>query len=176
MRDSKRWFEILVREHSQMLTAFLRAAGADHSLADDLWQETMLTAWRRIDDFDPSRPFGPWLRGIAQRLLMARRRTDSRLTLVDDIESLDYLSQRFENVQSLRGDTLPEKLAALRTCIDRLPPNDRECIELRYQQEMTPAVICEHLKLELETIKKRLHRAKQRLFDCLQTKLTADAS
>ena len=30
----------------------------------DLFQETMVVAWRRLDDFDHTRPFGPWLRGL----------------------------------------------------------------------------------------------------------------
>jgi len=39
---------------------------SDQTAADDIWQETMLVAWRRFDDDDTTRPFGAWLRGIAQ--------------------------------------------------------------------------------------------------------------
>src|SRR5258708_39163797 len=51
--------------HQQGLRAFLRRlAPAD---ADDLAQETFVFAWENIARFDPSRPFRPWLFGIAWR-------------------------------------------------------------------------------------------------------------
>ena len=48
-----------------MLTVFLRSRVNDEAAVDDLFQETMLVAWKRLDECDLSRPFGPWLRGIA---------------------------------------------------------------------------------------------------------------
>ena len=71
-----------------MLTTYLRAAGCDDALLDDIWQESMLVAWRKLDEFDRSKPFGPWLRGIAARTLMASRRVASRFVLTSDVEAL----------------------------------------------------------------------------------------
>lgn len=42
-------FEILARENSRMLTAYLRTLVDDESVVDDLFQESMLVAWRRLD-------------------------------------------------------------------------------------------------------------------------------
>ena len=71
-------FEILVRENADSLTAFLRASVYNEAAADDLFQETMLIAWRKIGEYDRSRPFGAWLRGIAKRLALAHFRKASR--------------------------------------------------------------------------------------------------
>ena len=171
--DAKQLFEILVRENSRMLTAFIRSAVSDSALADDIWQETMLIAWRRLDDYDMSRPFAPWLRGIAHRTIQAKRRQSSRWVLVDDDESLAYLSSRFDELQRLQGDTLDEKLDALRDCVAHLPEQERLCIELRYVESMMPAELSQKLGTALETIKKRLVRGKQRLMQCMQGKLAA---
>ncbi len=168
--ESKELFEILVRENTRGLMTFLRASGCDATLADDVWQETMLVAWRRLDDFDRSKPFAPWLRGIAARVLLAHRRKYSGYQLHEQ-ESLEYLSERMQAVQCLIGDTLDEKLDALRDCVARLPQSDRESIELRYRDELLPQAISQRLGIGLETIKKRLQRAKQRLQTCLQSKL-----
>jgi RNA polymerase sigma-70 factor (ECF subfamily) len=47
--------------------------------ADELVQETWLTAVRRVRDFDPARgSFAGWLRGIAANLLRNRLRRDAR--------------------------------------------------------------------------------------------------
>jgi RNA polymerase sigma-70 factor (ECF subfamily) len=65
MPDAKTLFETLVREHADMLTVYLRSALGDVSDVYDLFQETMIVAWRRLDDFDHRRSFGAWLRGVA---------------------------------------------------------------------------------------------------------------
>lgn len=67
-------FEILVRENARMLTTYLRSLVHDEAAVDDLFQETMVVAWRRLDECDLSRPFSPWLRGIASRFVMAHYR------------------------------------------------------------------------------------------------------
>lgn len=157
-----------------MLATYLRASGCDAALLDDVWQETMIVAWRKLDEFDRSKPFGPWLRGIAARTLMANRRAASRLALTDDMESLEYLSQRLERVNHMTGDTLDEKLDALRDCVSKLAVADREAIELRFREELMPAAMSERIGIALEAVKKRLFRAKQQLQTCLERKLLAN--
>lgn len=159
-----------------MLTTYLRAAGCDDTLLDDVWQETMIVAWRKLDEFDRSKPFGPWLRGIAARTLLAIRRSTSKVVLIDDLESLDYLNQRLERIKQLDGDTLDEKLDALRDCVSNLSITDRECIELRFREDLMPAAMSQRIGIALETVKKRLVRAKQQLHACLERKLQADVS
>ncbi len=83
--DVRDLFETLVREHAEMLTAFIRGTVRDGSLVDDIFQETMLTAWRRLDEYDKQRPFGSWLRGIAARVQLAAYRKSARgFTLCDE--------------------------------------------------------------------------------------------
>ncbi len=145
-----------MRENSRSLFAFLRASGCDSNFADDIWQETMLVAWRKLDEFDRSRPFGPWLRGIAGKILLSHRRKSHRMLLVSDEADLEYLSQRLDEVHHLAGDTLDEKLDALRDCIAKLPDHDRQCVELRFKSELMPAAIAAQIDVGLETVKKRL--------------------
>lgn len=169
--EARELFEILMREHSQSLLAYIRSAVRDPGLADDIWQETMLVAWRRLDDFDRSRPFGPWLRGIAARTVMAKLRNQRQLMQVEDMDELEYLSSRFEQVHALTGDTLDEKLMALRDCVSHLSDDERQCILGRYEDNLMPAQLSQRLSLQLETVKKRLQRAKQRLQACIERKL-----
>lgn len=47
-------FEVLVREHGNALLASIHAiAGPSH--ADDIFQDTVLVAWRRLGDYDRTR-------------------------------------------------------------------------------------------------------------------------
>ncbi len=171
--DARDLFEILVRENADMLIAYIRSGVRDDASADDIFQETMLTAWRRLDDYDKGRPFGPWLRGIAARLLLAHHRKAAQSFTAGDEETLDYLSQRFEALHRRPGDTFDEKLDALQDCVEKLPEPYRETIKLRYGEDIKPSGIVERLGLAAETVKKRLQRAKARLLDCINRKLAA---
>ena len=171
--DSKRAravFEILVRENEGMLMTYLRAVVRDDSAAEDLFQETMLTAWKKLSEFDRSRPFGPWLRGISGRLVMSYYRKSKRSLVLGTDEMLDYLSRQIEHISERPGDTWAEKIEALTHCVESLPEHYREPIHLRYFENRPASQIADISKLSLETVRKRLQRARSRLLDCLHRK------
>lgn len=172
--DAHDVFEILVRDHADLLMAFIRATIRDAALADDIFQETLLTAWRRLPDYDKSRPFGPWLRGIAGNVILTVHRQSKRTTVLCDGELLDHLNQRCEWLaQNRQTDTLEEKLDALRDCVQTLPGPYRQAIESRLMAEdESSESVAAQLGIGLETLKKRLQRARSRLLDCLQRKLS----
>jgi RNA polymerase sigma-70 factor (ECF subfamily) len=163
-------FEILVRENADSLTAFLRASIDDGAAVDDLFQETMLIAWRKIGEYDRSRPFGAWLRGIAKRLVLAHYRKGAREVALSGERVLEYLDQRMAQVDRQPGDTLDERVAALRDCIERLAPMYREPIELHYRHRRTTEWIADHLATTRDAVQKRLQRARVHLAECLERK------
>jgi RNA polymerase sigma-70 factor (ECF subfamily) len=169
--DPKLVFEILMKENADMLLAFLRSAVGDPHAVDDLFQETMLTAWRRLPDFDRSRPFAPWLRGIAGNLVLAHYREQAHRAIPLDQAALDWLEVRFAKLHELQGDGFADKLAALRDCVQSLPDDYRRPVQMRFAQSLSLPEICESLQLATEALKKRLTRAKTKLADCLERKL-----
>lgn len=166
-------FEILIRENADMLLAYLRSAVRDEHAVDDLFQESMLTAWRKIEQYDRERPFGAWLRGIARNLALDYFRKCAMHEKPLNEETLEWIESRIAQVQELGGDTLGEKLSALRDCVQALPEGYRQPIQLRYVETLSLTEISNRLQLALETLKKRLMRAKLRLADCLERKLAA---
>jgi len=163
-------FEVLVRENADSLTAFLRASVEDKAAADDLFQETMLIAWRKIGEYDRTRPFGAWLRGIAKRLVLTHYRKAAREVPSLPEQVLDYIDQRMAQIDRQPGDTFDEKIAALRDCLARLDPMYQEPIELHYRQCKTTEWIAQHLATTKEAIQKRLQRGRLQVAECLQRK------
>jgi RNA polymerase sigma-70 factor (ECF subfamily) len=165
-------FEILARENARMLRAFLLGLARDAATADDLFQEALVVAWRKLDQYDRARPFGPWLRGIAARLALDRRRSEARHGMVlCDEATLALLEDRFARVDRIPADTWEEKTAALRACLEDLLPEDREVIALRYEQDRSCEEIAARLGQGLEWAKKRLQRARERVGLCVEGKL-----
>lgn len=169
--DATEIFEILARENTPMLLAYLRAGLTDSTVVDDLYQETMLIAWRRLEDFDKQKSFAAWIRGIAHHLLLQHYRAIQKASSTDMVADLNWIEDRFIKIDQLPGDSFQQKLALLRDCVQQLPDTYRDTIQLRYQQEKTLSEVSQLLNLSLETIKKRLVRAKVRLSQCIDHKL-----
>jgi RNA polymerase sigma-70 factor len=169
MSHAKKLFETLVREHADMLTVYLRCALGDVSEVDDLFQETMVVAWRRLDDFDHTRPFGPWLRGIARKLLQAHHRQETRRRCTPT--TLDRLETRLAQLAACHGDTWKEKLEILRGCVRGLPEHYHAVVVRRYFQEQAIPQLSRALGLSSAAVKKRLQRARAMVLDCMERKL-----
>jgi len=163
-------FEILVRENQAMLMTYLQATLPERSVADDLFQETMLVVWQKLDEYDRTRPFGPWLRGIAARLVMAHFRKVKNNAIPLSAETLEYLSQQLQHISERPGDTWGQKTEALTACIETLPDHHKQAINLRYFEQIPVAKISGITKVSAEAIKKRLQRARAQLLDCLKRK------
>jgi RNA polymerase sigma-70 factor len=168
-------FEILVRENADSLTAFLRASVEDRTAVDDLFQEAVLIAWRKIGQYDRTRPFGAWLRGIARHLILAHYRKATREVCFSDERILDILDQRMAQIDQQPGDTFDEKIAALTDCVERLGGPYREPIDLHYRQGKTTEWIADHLETSRDAIQKRLQRARLQLAECLERKAVLTA-
>ncbi|MGI9472474.1 MAG: sigma factor [Rubripirellula sp.] len=96
-------FEILARENSRMLMVYLRSLVRDQAAVDDLFQESMVVAWQRLAECELDRPFGPWLRGIASRLVFAHYRKQKTDPLPLHESVLHIVDRDFENISLLAG-------------------------------------------------------------------------
>jgi len=167
-------FEILVREHADTVRAFLLASVRDPSVAEDLLQDTFLTAWRTIDRYDRKLPFGPWVRGIAGNLLLNHRRKVGRSKVYFcDAEALAVLEGGISRFARLRGDTFDEKLDVLRECLGVLSNTQSRAITLHYEHGLHCKEIARRLGIGLEAVKKHLQRGRAVLHRCMTAKIEA---
>jgi RNA polymerase sigma factor (sigma-70 family) len=162
--EAKQLFEVLVREHIGSVRAFLLAAVRNANVAEDLVQEAFLVAWSNIHRYDRKLPFGPWVRGIASRLLWNHRRKQvrSKVTYVE-AEDLQALERQFERVEQAAGDTFEEKVDALRLGMARLTPLQRQVLDLHYEHDLSCADIATRLGLGIEAVKKHMQRGRAAL-------------
>lgn len=172
-------FEILVREHQPALLAFVRSCIREHHAAEDLVQDAFVAAWNRLDDYDQSRPFAPWLRGIARnKILEYQRSAATRLRHVSVLapHQIDAVAGEFERLIPGRGDAMTETMTALKDCIAALPARQRELIHRIYREDQTCRTIAARLEQTIECVKKQLQRVRAKLRDCILGKLAANAA
>lgn len=165
--DGRAVFEILVRENADMLDAYLRTLLRSNDHVDDLFQEAMLIAWRRLADYDRSRPFGPWLRGIAQNLVLAHARRTNSAPRTMESGILAEIDARFDELANMPGDTFTERTQRIWECLKRLPDEMRETLELVCLRSVPVPAAAEELGSNRETVWKRVQRGRRLLAACL---------
>ena len=86
-------FEILVRRHHRRLLAYAISVLDDENTARDVVQDSFVVAHRRLDEFDTSRDFAAWMRGIVRNRCREVQRQSSRMVLLEG-GTLDAIDER----------------------------------------------------------------------------------
>jgi len=148
-------FETLVKAYSNDLYRFAYWLCSNHSIADDLVQETFLRAWKALDKLEDEKKAKSWLITILRRE-NARRFERKSFDLVDIEEVVveDKISLNPE--QSLQKQQLHQ--AILNLDIDY-----REPLILQTIGGFKTSEIAQMLNLNLNTVNTRLFRARDQL-------------
>jgi RNA polymerase sigma-70 factor (ECF subfamily) len=153
-------FERLFAACRDPLARYL-ARRAEPDSVEDLFAEVMTVAWRRLDEVPVDAEL-PWLYGVGRRVLANHRRAGSRFGRL--MERITFAERREEAVR-----LGPVRDAALEEAIARLPAGDREVLRLWAWEDLSPAEIAAVLGISANAASIRLHRAKRRLADTLET-------
>ena len=129
--------------------------------AEDATQETFSRVARYIHQWDPRKPFEPWLIAIAGnrcRTYLSRRR--GHQTLSSTNEPASELSTQCQEEQSLREEVT--------LAVSMLPADQRKAFRLFHEQSMSYSQIALQLGCPVGTAKTWVHRARTNLMKRLQ--------
>lgn len=159
--------------YDELADEALRAAMAitkDKMNAADAVQETFIRVYKNVDDFDDSKPFKPWFYKIllneCNRILSKNSKT---ILMGDFTESVIRLADKDEY--------LFEEYESLYEAIQNLEDINRIPIILKYLKGLTENQIAQTLDVNINTVKSRLFKGRQKLKQFLQKlegKVTVD--
>ena len=147
------WYD----EHFARLAAYARwRCGGLADLADDVVQETWLTAIRRLRSFDPKRAaFFTWLCGIAsnaaRNAIRARRRAGKR---VQPLGNVELPAPELDRAAIEKADRPAEALAAL-------PEHYEAVLRAKYLDGQSVDDIAARMGVTAKGIESLLSRARQ---------------
>jgi RNA polymerase sigma-70 factor (ECF subfamily) len=134
----------------------------DPLLAQDITQETLLTAYQQLPHLREPEAFPVWLNQILRTHCNRLRRKQKTATVsilsIEEQEAVD--SDTHDPATALATNDMRENVLA---AIASLPDHERIVVHLFYLQNFSLKEIAERLKLPLTTIKKRLQYARGRL-------------
>lgn len=157
-------FTCLWINHQSAVFGYLNALVRDRQAAEDLLQETALTALRLFSEYDPQRPFVAWILGIARFKALGYHRDSGRSRMVFDEQMMEHFTENWIELSS--GDT--KRREALETCLNKLASHSQKVVRMRYYDEMTADQIAKALGGNSGTIRVTLQRIRNELRQCIQ--------
>jgi len=145
---------------------------ADQAMAEDLVQEALIIAWRRLDSFDGSSRFLTWVMGMLFNLHrnMARKKqlvleSELKGTGGNTAESSGSLMSNLVDPAHDPADRLlaSERNLLLRKCLGRLSDQQRSVVQLRFFLGADLGEIAAALGCPEGTVKSRLFHAIRKL-------------
>ena len=155
-------FEQLYGRHRTRLYRYLLRQLRDAALADEFFQDVWQKVIAARAGWTPDAPFGTWLYRIAHNRLgdhwraakyrpPAPEDADERAARIPDPDTPERQLSEFEQRRRLQ------------LALDGLPPEQREVVVLRLEQELTLEEIGEITGVGRETVKSRLRYAMDKL-------------
>lgn len=155
--------------------------------AEDLVQETFLTAHQQLTKFRGESSPKTWLSAILNNKIKAHFRKkyqqiDIKLDHDTATKDLDIFNQLFDDDDRWKDKEKPiswnadedhlldnrEFNMVLTSCLGKLPDNWRYAVNLKYIEQKKGEIICQELNIAPTNFWQILHRAKLQLRKCLE--------
>jgi RNA polymerase sigma-70 factor (ECF subfamily) len=164
--DQKAQFQIYKLYYKAMYNTSLRIVN-DTMEAEDIMQESFLSAFEKIETYSGTVSFGAWLKKIViNRSLDALNR---RKAIFEDIDA--YTGIRDEGTEEItRKEDLDIQVEEVKEAINRLPDGYRVILSLYLLEGYDHDEIAEIMSISSSTSRSQLSRAKQKLISELKKK------
>ncbi|MEI8036831.1 MAG: sigma-70 family RNA polymerase sigma factor [Verrucomicrobiota bacterium] len=154
--------------HQTAMLAYIRSLAPGGGGARDLLQEVNITLWQKREVFELGTNFKAWsFQIIRYHLLNHRRRLVAHGWLVFDDDLLERMSPDIEAAP----EELEERHLALRRCLLRLRPQDRELLHHRYATTSSLGVYAAATRRSAGTLKAVLFNLRAALRRCIERQL-----
>jgi RNA polymerase sigma-70 factor, ECF subfamily len=165
--DPAAFGELVERYHAAVYRAALAVLG-NAADAEDIAQEALVLAYRRLDQFRGDASIKTWMIAIAWRLAISRRRSVGwklRRMMGSDTE-LDGIHAEAPSPEA-NMQTI-ELVAALRQQIRQLPPKLRDALLLTAAGDLTQEELAAAMNIPAATFRGRVRDARLRLKERLK--------
>lgn len=159
-------FAALVEKYQEQVHTLAWQKIGDFHIAQEITQDTFLTAYQKLSTLKDHKRFAGWLYVIANRKCIAWHRSKNpqsqsleelKSVELDKVFYTEYIArQREEAANEKRRETVQNLLSTLRE-------SDRTVVTLYYIAEMSCEEIAKFLGVSPNAVRTRLHRARKRL-------------
>ncbi|HEX6720914.1 MAG TPA: sigma-70 family RNA polymerase sigma factor [Burkholderiaceae bacterium] len=166
-------FRELYCAFSRKLYAYVLRQLSDPAQAEEIVADTLYEVWKAPAKFRGESQFSTWLIGIARNKVLMHWRARKPDADHDDVADLaEQLPSDAPGAFEIMADQ--QRSEGVRTCVDKLGSDHRECVHLVFYQGMALADVARIQQIPEGTVKTRLFHARQKLKQCLQRLLARE--
>lgn len=173
---NQRAYHILMNRYRPGVHNMMMKMVNNRTEADDLTMEAFGKAFTKLPKYEPRYAFSTWLFKIAVNNCIDHVRK-KRLPVFNTGDAYGNSDSDFDILKFLRSEAkTPEdelirqqRLAMVREMLTRLNEKYRRMVLLRYYDELSYEEIATEMRLPLGTVKAQLFRAKELLYQMLQS-------
>jgi len=182
--DPNRW----IQEHGDSLHQFAMIRVKNSDVAEELVQETFLSALRSLENFQGNASERTWLISILKHKLIDHLRQARRESLVSQIEGEDHwVNSLFDERERWKSapkhwESRPESALeqeefwqVIHVCLSKVPDRLARAFHLKVVDEESSEIVCKALHISPTNLWVMLHRARMRLWYCLSENWFGDA-
>jgi RNA polymerase sigma-70 factor (ECF subfamily) len=156
-------FHRLFMQGQRRIFGFILTLLPRQSDAEEVFQQSCVVILGKASQFAPGTDFVRWACRIAQyEVYNFRRRLRNERLLFND-ELLERISAR----RLATDELLESELVALKECVEKLSPPDRQIIQSRYSLKTTSRDLAAALGRPANTVYKAIQRIRRRLRECV---------
>ena len=159
-------FTKLVSKYQRWVHALVWRKIGDFHIAEELTQDVFLRVYKRLSTLKRPDHFPSWLYVIATRRCIAWLRKKRVSTKSLDAMSTAQLEElcytQYERHRS-EAAAIEQRRELVKRLLKKLPESERTVVTLFYLAEMSGEEISQFLGVSPNTVRSRLHRARQRL-------------
>ena len=159
-------FASLIRKYQKQIHTLAWEKTRDFQIAEDIVQETFLQVYQKLNTLEDPTQFTRWLHQIANRRCIAWfRRNRIQTEPLEEIDISEIETEAYSRYIAAEHakTTADAERDLVETLLAKLKESDRTVITLHYFEEMSSPEIGELLDVSENTVKSRLHRARQQL-------------
>jgi RNA polymerase sigma-70 factor (ECF subfamily) len=166
-------FADIVRRYQRDVWRAIAHMGEDPPATENLVQQSFLSAYEHLDQYDQTRELGHWLMAIARNMVRKELRRQGRerhrmrhyrtylLALYgDEDDRVEERQRRFET--------------ALEACRQTLAPGAAQALDLRYRKGLAVEAVADTLGRTAAATRQLLFRARAALRICVQGRLASE--
>lgn len=161
-------FDELLERYQQEIFRYAMQLTRNTTDADDLYQETMLKAYRAFDRLGPDSNYRAWLYRIATNTFLSQKRKEKRERPLDPVMD-DHLA--ITNPDQPASLDARDLLADVERFVQTLPEKQRLALILRKYHELDYATIAATLNSSEEAARANVYEALRKLRKCFGDRL-----
>lgn len=161
-------FAFLVDSYKKMIFTLAFKMTKNREEAEEICQDAFIKAYQNLNKFQGDSKFSTWLYSIAYNASLDAIKKNKKHNNTLEINEINYHKiASFDT--ALQQIEQKERAKIMDNCLLKLPEDEGSIIWMFYYDELSLKEICEITLLSESNLKVKLHRARKRLLNIVET-------